>query len=366
MRVFDFTCSIITSIHVGYDGGFLFPPAGQVVDYTQYKGGHAGQRVAQPEAEVAHIKGQTKQQGETDTAHDAVQNGDGEIELIVAAAAGKGVHRGAQGAADETDHRYGDILHTDQQDGLLAGEETKHGVWEEENDDHHQGEPDAVDQQGGAQQTAHPIVFAGTDILAHDRAACGIDGGAHQIGEGIHLVAYAGHGRNGHTVAVDPGVDEQLGEHNGCRADGKRNTQFDQDRQFFSVDAKVLQGKVEVKPVAVFVEISQCGQETDGLSDDGSQSGAKGFPAETDHKNQIQDQIQHGGDSNEHKGTFGVTQTAHDGADNVIAIDKYQAEHTGGGIGHGLIPGFGGRIQQIQNLPSGQKTDYADNNSGKK
>ena len=146
----------------------------------------------------------------------------------------------------------------------------------------------------------------------------------------------------------------------GSAADGGGDAQLQQGAQLRAVDAEVPRGKVKADLFPVAAEVDQRGQKADGLGDDGGQGGAEGLPPEHNHKEKVQQQVQDRGQGDEHEGVLGVAHAAQNGADDVIAVDKDQAAHAGDGVGHGLIPGFGGGIQPAHDLAAQQQADDAD------
>ncbi len=306
---------------------------------------------------IPHAQHQTQQDGQADTDHKGIHHGGSEVKFGIAAAEGKGVHGIAQGAGNVNDDQVGQIFHADGQNARVAGKTSEYEVGEQGQHGDHQGVEQAVDQQGGTQDPLHAVVLGGTDVLTHHGTARRGDGTAHQIADDVHLVSDAGNGGHGDAVAVDPEIDEELGDEHRGLTQGHGEAQLDQNGKLRPVDDKIARSQIEAKAGTVAAQVDQRGQETDGLCNDGGQSGTEGLPAKADHKDQIQNDIQNGSNSDEQEGPLGVTQSTHNGADDVVAVNENQAEHAGSRVSHSLIPGFRGRVHNAQDLTAEDQAD---------
>ena len=141
----------------------------------------------------------------------------------------------------------------------------------------------------------------------------------------------------GHVKEVDPGHQNDLGEADGCRLDGHRNTQSQQAEKRILPDAEA--GQTEVKPEGfpVPVQIGDRRQKAHALPDHRCECRTENGKPQISDKQNVQHGIQHGGNGDEYKGALAVTHPAQDRADDVVPIDEDQPADTGDHIIHGIF-----------------------------
>ena len=190
----------------------LLPSPRAVEHEADEEGRKARQGVAQPEAVVLHVQDQTEQHGQADPHDNAIQDGGGEVDAVVAASVEEGVHHGAEGRAHEHEHRDGEVaVHQGQHVGVaLGGEDREDGLGEEKDGRRQEDGDRQGDDRNGAHDPLDPLEFSRGEILPHHGGARHVHGLGDEVGDPRDLVGDAREGGDRHAVAVDEGVDEEL------------------------------------------------------------------------------------------------------------------------------------------------------------
>ena len=337
------------------------PASGEVVHQADEEGGVARQGVAQPEADVIHVQRQAQQHAQTDAHDDAVQNGGGKVDPVVAAAVDEGVHGRAAGAAQKQHHCYRLELHGDGHDGTFLGEQAEHQLGEQVHGSRQQGGGTQGKAEAGDHNAGHSLIFLGPHILSHHRGASGVHRVGDQVADGAQLVDDARHGRDCHAVGVDPGIDKQLGEVDGGALDGHGHAQLGERGQILQLGVEeVLERHLKAHVVAAAPQENHRAYKGEALAEYGGDGSTHGPHAKAPHQNDIHHDIHHGGQRDEHEGMLGVAHAAEHGRDHVVAVDEDQTGNTHGGIGQSLVPGGGGGVHQGEDTPTEDQAHHAE------
>lgn len=110
------------------------------------------------------------------------------------------------------------------------------------------------------------------------------------------------------------------------------------------------------------IEVNCGAYEGHSLGDNGSQGGTVGAHAEDCHEDQVQHQVDDGGDEDKQHGQLALAHAPEDGAHGVIAEDEHHADAADNEVVHGVVPGLSRGVQQVQ---QGSGEDYTQNHGGK-
>ena len=305
---------------------------------------------------------QAQQHAEADAHDDAVQNGGGEVDPVVAAAVDEGVHGTAAGAAQEQHHGDGLELHGDGHDGTFVGKQAEDQLGEQVDGGRHEGGGAQGKAEAGHHDPGHPLILLGAHILAHHGGAGGVHRVGDQVADGTQLVDDTRHGRHRHAVGIDPGVDEQLGKMDGGAFDGHGDAQLGQGGEILHFGMEeVAEGHLKIHLLPAAPQKYRAADERKGLAEYGGDGGAHGAQMEAPHQHDVQEDIHNGGQGDEYKGVLGVAHAPQHGRHHVVAVDKDQTQDAHGGIGQRFIPGGGGRVHQGQHLLPEDQADRSQN-----
>ena len=112
-------------------------------------------------------------------------------------------------------------------------------------------------------------------------------------------------------------------------------------------------------------EIGQGKQEGYALGDDRRQGGARNAHARPGDEDIIQEDVQHRGNGDEKRGQLGLTQTAEDGPQAVVAIDEDHAEAAGAVVAAGVRPHRRGRVEKLHHQVRQHQAHDAQRHGGK-
>lgn len=326
----------------------FFPPSRQIEHRPDDHGHEAGQGVAQPEAAAIELQGEAQQGGQADAGDDAVDDGHGQVEFGFAGAVDEGEGHGAGGGAVEIEDD-GQGEHGGQGEHLgIGGKDAINGVRPQQHGGGEQrGQADA-EGGDGRQDLVDAPVFPGAQILTHHGAARRREGLADDAAHDVDLVEHPGQGGIGDVEQVDPAGQDDLAEIHGRGLDGHGNAQGQQTLELRAVDAEAGKPEIKAEALPVAVEICDGGQKADALADHRGQRRAEHGQAQIFDEYDVQHDVQHRRDADEHKGPLAVAHAAQDSADDVVAIDEHQSAHAGDHVIHGVIVGGGGRVEPAQ------------------
>ena len=326
----------------------LAPLAGEEVAQADDQRHEACQRVAVPEALTAHTHGKAQQRSNAHAADHAVDQRHGKVELGVAAAVDEREAHAAGGGAVEVEDGRRHQNGGNRQHVGVRGEHVEDLLREEQHGHSAGGGYNQAAHQHRAHDDGHALVLLCAQVLPHHAAAGGGEGVRYDADHHVHLVVDAAERGVHHAVQVDPGGEHDLGDVDGRRLDGHGHAQRHQLAQSGLIDGKAGQLEIEGKAFLVAVEVGDGKNEAGCLRDDRCQCGAEHFHAHSGHQHQIQNQVEHRRNGNEHEGTSAVAHAAQDGADDVVAVNEHQTYQTGDGIIHGVLIGFGRGVEDVQ------------------
>ena len=253
----------------------------------------------------------TEKDAEAQPQHDAVQQGDGQVDVRVARAVQEGVAARTGVAAEGEQDGDGHVFPADAQDFRVGREEAEDLVREKVYRGGEEAGEDAHEFEGLRHDAPHPFVFAGADVLADHGGAGRVDGVGQHVEGAVQFMADAGEGGNGDAERVDPGIDEHFGQLDGGVLEGHGEAQGHEQAHELPVPREEearRQGEV------VFPAVAQ----QEGEAEDAAQSLAEhrgegrtaGAHAQQGHEEQVQDDVQEGRKADEVKRMLGVAHAA--------------------------------------------------------
>ena len=362
------------SVICGRPPGFLpgdVPAAGEQEGETDQERHAAGNRVAVPETLDAPGKGDAQQHGKADAAGDPVQQRHGQVQPGVAGTVDQGEGRRTERAAQVLDHGDRNI-HGDSRlnHGFIRREYTEEPFRTEQRDQREDTGGNGDNPERMADDFRNALCFFRAQGLGDHCAA----GGGNRLGDhadhGFQLPGDAGDGDLLDMVPaeiIDIGIDEQHGEGD-CRGlDDHGDAQGQQGADHGSADPEMGRPEIKMDLIPVAVEQRQGEEETGGLADDRRQGGAAGTQPHRADEQQVQDQVQHGGDGDEHERMLRVAHAAQDGGNEVVSVNEQGTVNAGDGILPGIFQDGIRRIQPGQDILIGeQEDDHDDHGQGGK
>ena len=327
----------------------VLPSAGEEIAHADHKGHKAGQSIAVPEALAAHIHGKAQQSGNADAADHAVNNSHGEIQLGIARAVDEGKADGAGSRAEEIEDGGDHQNMRHRQHRFIGGEHAVNRFREEADGNGAGNGDDRSANAHGHHNAGHPLVFLRPQILAHHGAAGGGKGLGNDADHHIHLVIKPGQSGIDHAVGIDPGHQHDLGNIDGGGLNGHGHAQGHQALQGGGIDLEAFLFEIEAEIFLMMIKVNKGYDEAEGLADHGGQSGAHNLHFKAHHEKQIQNNIHHRRNGNEHEGAAAIAHAAENGADDIIAVNEDKPHRADHGIIHGEGIGFRGGIEQLQN-----------------
>ena len=187
-----------------------FPLAAQVEGTADEEGREARDGIAQPEAQITHVEGYTKQKCQTDPDDNGVQNGYGKVDDVVSGAVGKSVGGRPEGGSDEDDDGYRNEFHAYVQHFRIFSKEPEDLVGEQEHGSGEKYSYHSHDAEVRNEDPCNSVVLFCSDVLTHHGGSRGVKSICALSGHMVQLGTDARNGRYRDSESVDIGVDEHL------------------------------------------------------------------------------------------------------------------------------------------------------------
>ena len=219
----------------------------------------------------------------------------------------------------------------------------------------------------GQSEGEHPCPVDGLDgspllprrnILADDGQGGILDALRNLVDDVVDADAHA-EGRRGHYAhIVDHGVDIQHGEVDKARLNRHGRTQGQDHLGVAHLGLKALPRKVETELGFPAVEEPNGEQEGHCLSDDGGPRRARDFPLENAREQDVQHQVDAGGDADKQERTARVAHATQNGRDHVVARRKEEPRAADNEILLGVGIGLRGDVHDLQNPATEANDDH--------
>ena len=243
----------------------------------------------------------------------------------------------------------------------VVGEEHEHLLSEADVEDHTEQGKDSRQDPGVVHHLLGSLLLPCPDVLTDHGHGGVLDALGYFIDDIVDAHTHAKGCRRHHSCAIDHGIDEEHGHVDKARLDRHRRPQGGDHAHVFAIEGEAFLLEIEAEGFSVAEKIVDREQEGGGLSDDGRPSSACHAPTQDARKQDIQHQIDGGGNSNEQEGALGVSHAAEDCRHHVIACGEDQPQATNDQVIHCHVIGFRGDVHDGED-PVAEENDQRGHN----